>query len=204
MKHAMRWVSRLMIVMMTAVLPPQGASAHTGEADTYLVEVGSGTIDLTPGLCLPGDLLGCAGPQEAQFRVQFDECTVSGRFEGVDLPADSPCDGVNHGRTFGSVQGWTQPACGSTYSYSTDDTDAWSTSGNSQTINGMTRNEFIEVRNLGVTLTVNGWLDDADPDDDPVGDHSLVAIVRTQPTNEGGCRTAPGTSFTFTSVALFQ
>lgn len=206
---------------------PGPATAHDDEGDTLLFERGRGTLEVTPGLCVPGGTPDCqSAPSEAQFRVRFTECTISGTFEGTDLD-EAPCDGTNHGRIYGVVLGWTGPACASTYSRTTDDTTAWSSdeddvpagrargraaepadaddaSDNTHTIDGITRNESFEVRSAGAVLEVNGWLDDADADDDPVGDHSLVAEVRIRPTTTGACVTHPATEFTFESTAIFR
>lgn len=184
---------------------PGPAPAHDVEGDTFLIEEGAGTLEVTPGLCIPGGTADCeSAPPEAQFRVQFTECTISGTFEGVEIE-DASCDGTNHGRIDGVVLGWTGPACASTYSRTTDDTTAWgSDAENTHTIDGVTRNEAFEVRSAGAVLEVNGWLDDADPDDDPVGDHSLVAEVRIRPVTAGACVTHPATEFTFQSTAVFR
>lgn len=204
-----RWMMTATAALAAIVLAaPAGAGAHDDEGDTYLIERGTGTIELSPGLCFPG-MESCEAPAEAQFRVQFETCAVNGVFEGVELPADDACDGENHGFTEGAVLGLTTPFCGLTHSYTSEATTAWgSDAPNTQTINGQVRNEqFRLAANGGGVLTLTGWLDDADADDDPAGDHSLAAVVIVRPVAAPGtvpCVDTPATLFTFQTVAIFS
>ncbi|MGH7818474.1 MAG: hypothetical protein ACREQ9_01750 [Candidatus Binatia bacterium] len=192
-------------VAMLAI--PSAGRAQDSTPDTLLYEQASGTLEITPGLCAAGDPPGCVGPYRAQWRLISETCTISGRFEGVDLPADTPCQAVNHGFTFGKVQGWLKPVCGETYSYTSEHTTWDDGSANTHTIGGVVRNEALEVpANGGGVLIVTGWLDGDDADDDPVGDISIFAELTARAVSEPGtvaCVTAPATNFTFTSQATF-
>lgn len=189
------------------LLLPGAAQAHTGSTDTLVVQILSGTVDFSPGLCAPGDTPDCVGPYEAQFRLQVSTCSASGTFEGAPLAEGMPCGGYNVGFVHPPVLGLTKPTCASARIESSHDAKGFGRPANYVVINGEARNDHVGyVARAGLTTVVTGWVDDADPDTDPTGDHTLVGLVhvtRPAPALETGpCFTTPlaGTAFSATVV----
>lgn len=186
-------------VLLASGLAPTGARAHVGSTGTFLLEtfVNAG-VDVSPGLCAPGDTPGCVGPQVAQFRVLSDACTMSGRFEGTDLAPNSPCGFELYGFMTGLAPG-TKPSCSGLRFVTSDETTAWGDGNTSKLIvNGTPRDIYIEGATIGITaIFTTVWWDDDDSDIDPVGDHSSIAppapSIRQSGGSGVGCVTAPVT-----------
>lgn len=134
-----------------SAVPPQASAGPPG--DTSMVErFANATTVVTPGLCAPGDMPQCVGPEVAQFEVHSDICVLNGRFEGVDLPADAPCAFDLYGFEIGLAAG-TKPACGAALFYTSDETTAFGQDRvNILTINGSARRIHVEGYALGAML----------------------------------------------------
>lgn len=200
MRKPLTTLSTVAAAALIATVLPAAAAAHE---NTRLIEVNDGTFDITPGFCFPAvNLAGCAGLGGAQFRVNIDNCEVTGQFEGQTL-VEAPCAGINHGFSVGTLEGLA-PVCGLVSSYTSDATTAFPDgSANNQTFAGVTRNESLTVTNVGGALEATGSLDDDDPDTSTEGDHTWYAAISAMPI-EGDCGTAPATKFSFRSVALLD
>jgi hypothetical protein len=193
---------RSLVVLAAIVgLLPVGSGADPLVVDTSLVETFSNaSIELSPGLCAPGDTAECVGPQIAQFKVISDFCVMNGRFEGTDLPTNAPCRFELYGFQVG-LNSASKPACGAARFYTSDETTAFGGPDgirreNKLVINGVARSIFIEGYSLGaaVAFTTVDY-DDADADQSPFGDHAVIAPpVPVQRSSSGSgtpCVSAP-------------
>lgn len=181
------------LVALLGMTPAGGPAAPIG-VDTLVTEIfANATIELSPGLCAPGDTETCVGPEISEFRVTSDVCVMNGRFEGVDLPPNAPCSFELYGFQVG-INSASKPACGAARFYTSDETTAFGGPQNERrenklVINGIARNIFIEGTSLAAAIvftTVD--YDDADADLSPHGDHGVFnppVPVRRESTQEG-------------------
>lgn len=201
----LRTATIALVVAVAWMLP--GGTAHGGYA-TAAQDVSTFTIELAPGICVPGDTDDCVGPTSTEFHVTADSCTITGVFEGATLAQDTPCDF----ELFGFVEplpGASKPVCGGTSFYTSDDTTAFG-EGNTSTfsVDGEPRSIFLEGMAVATDLVITGWLDDDDTDSDPIGDHRILAPVNAvrAVAQEGTipCVTTPGTEFFGAGTATFS
>lgn len=185
----------MFIGMGMLVLP---AASPAAPGDTTITEMfTNATIDISPGLCLPGDTADCVGPEVAQFRGGFPElCIMNGRFEGADLPLNAPCGFEIYGFQEGVTPG-TKPACGASRFYTSDETTAFGPNRtNKLIVNGVARSIYVEGVSVGalIVFTTVEW-DDDDADTDPHGDHQAVGLPNPVQRSSSGsgipCVTTP-------------
>ena len=189
--------------LLLAVLPLT-AGAHPGAADTLVTMAFDGAIEFQPGLCLPGDTPSCVGPHESQFKATTARCRAAGTLEGAALPVDAACRLEFAGFLRPNVEGVAKPNCVSAETFSSDRAAAFGPGANKGvTVSGSTRAASISYpARLGGLITMTGWLDDADPDADPAGDHRLVLHIDARPM-EGDCVTAPLTRVEMSNGVAF-
>jgi hypothetical protein len=174
-----------------ATVPSQG--------DTFVVLSGiTGTIEITDGLCLPGDTPSCVGPYEAQAHITSATCSAAGELEGVQIPDGSSCQFDASAFMRPNVEGVTKPSCGSSYTFTSDHAEAFGTPVNALTIGGVARKISVSYNNTRVdgVILMTGWLDDDDVDSDPKGDHSSVIHFLLRPAvspSSGPCVSTPVT-----------
>lgn len=173
------------VVLGALALVPTERPAGAGDRDTHVVMTGiTGTIDVTPGLCMPGaEAFGCTNAPEDQFRLRILTCSATGRFEGVELTAGAPCPADFSGFMEGVVKGL-DPSCLTSHTYSSDEATAFGPPVNRVAVGEVSRKasaEYPPVARLGGIVVATGAVDDDDPDDDPKGDHTLVVELFARP-----------------------
>lgn len=175
-----------------------GEATAEPTGDTLLLDAFVSSVEVDPGLCLPGDTPACEGPTQAQFRVTSTDCTLAGVFEDQSIPAGTECffdlTGVME-----AVSPFEKPACGAI---------AFRTTGeNVFEFGGIERTIHLEGETIGTAVSISGYLDGDDPDTDPVGDHEVNSAGVTRAQGEPGtlpCTTAPLTAAIFTGSAVFS
>lgn len=200
-RHAAALTIALAVIAMSSLTAyarsPGHGSPSGSPGTTLMVDAFISSVEVTPGLCLPGDTPTCEGPHRARFRVTAVECTVGGRFEGATVPPGSRCSFDLRG-VMEAISPLEKPACGAI---------AFRTQGrNTFEFAGTERAVHLEGHTIGTAVSISGFLDDADPDQNPHGDHVIRSAGVTRAEAAPGtapCTTAPLTRAIFTGGATF-
>lgn len=182
-----------------ALTLPRTVGAHE-RSDLPLVGQLRLAVDFSPGMCAPGaGIAGCtAAAQEVRFRAETLRCVATGSFEGRTLIA-APCALHARGVLHPLLLGLTRPDC------ATGRVETRG-AGNFATVNGERRRvKLVSVLRLDGQQVQSGWMDDADADQNPVGDHRVLVYAQAvsgspfEP-DAAFCVTAPLTHVEFESV----
>jgi hypothetical protein len=190
--------------LLIAVTAPAGVRAHE---DTQTLSLSTAVGALVPGLCFAGDLPTCAGPsQPVQARILSLTCSTSGVFEGLAFQ-QAECQFELYG-FLTPLPGRPKPMCGGAVFETSDLTTAWGPGKvSTTTTSGVTRRMSMISYDVGGVLAFSGWIDDADADDDPAGDHALTGAGRGSAVREGfsiPCTTTPVRTIEIIGVELVQ
>jgi hypothetical protein len=193
----------LLAALSAGLLLATDSRAQAGPADTKVAAfMPAALVEVSPGLCMPGDTPLCVNAAQNQVHVYSQSCSAAGSFEGRTLSTDTPC-GIDLTAFMNPSAGFSKPNCVTTQTHTSKKARAFGKPVNAVTIGGVSRT--IELSYPFAVLssrTATGWMDGPDRDHDPAGDHRLLFSIQVRP-HQGsgpGCITEPFTGGDVTAV----